>query len=378
MDRANAGVRAGHRSEGPPFVFWASLWGLSAAFPTIFVLFEILYGSSEILGRDFVNLWLSGNLLRLGEVATIFDPFAYAEAVRSWFGVGLPLNYSYPPHALLLALPFGLIPYHWALIAWSILGVGLFYASARPYVSFSPVLAVATPAALLCLWFGHYGLILGAAWLYFFRNFGRPGAGAAAAFMTIKPHMGLLIALASLRSRAVLFYSAAFFAVVVGISILVVGLEGWVAFFTKTTQTQRRILLNPADSAFYFRMMPSAFVAYGRGTLGWAMQAFFAGSALYIVFKSKPEPFLYATATFLILPYVFNYDMTVTCLGFAVLLYRFWEQLTLANRIVATLAFLSPALTFLANPLVPPILLGGLLLLHENNGQLRQLLEKRI
>src|SRR5262249_45791200 len=71
-----------------------------------------------------------------------------------------------------------------------------------------------------------------------------------------------------------------------------------------------------------------------------------------------------ATATFLILPYAFGYDMTVACLGLFLTLHRNWERLTILERGVLGAAFMSPQLTILLSiaglPLTPLLLLGGL------------------
>lgn len=93
------------------------------------------------------------------------------------------------------------------------------------------------------------------------------------------------------------------------------------------------------------------------------MQALFAGAAIAVLVRYKRRDcFTLATASFLILPYAHNYDMTVVSLGFAVLLYCQWEALSLFERGVGALGFLSPALTFLIGWAVPPILLIGLLI----------------
>jgi len=74
--------------------------------------------------------------------------------------------------------------------------------------------------------------------------------------------------------------------------------------------------------------------------------------------------FISATATFLILPYAFNYDMTVVSLGFALMLFRHWEGLPAWQRAALIGGYLSPQITFLIRvfevPLAPAVLLIGL------------------
>ena len=321
----------------------------------------------DIIGRDFMNLWLAGKLTLANRVPDIFDVAAYQQAVTEFFGKVLPLNYSYPPHALFLAVPFALFPYYVSLLLFSALSVALFVWAARPYTPFPAVYAAFTPAALLCLWFGHYGLLLGALWLLFFRLFGTARSGLVAAAMTFKPHMGLLVAFAALRNRRTLIWALTGTLLLVGCSMAVFGLQPWLDFFQDTTSAQSDLLVNGTDGVFYYRMMPSAFVAYGRGAFAMAIHIAFALAAVWIVARSKPDPFVYATATFLILPYAFNYDMTVVSLGFAILLYNYWGSLSIAERGILAAAFLSPQLTFFLNFLVPPLLLAGLWLLSSRS-----------
>ena len=72
------------------------------------------------------------------------------------------------------------------------------------------------------------------------------------------------------------------------------------------------------------------------------------------------DPFALATATFLIVPYVFVYDMTVACIGFAILIWRDWGELSFGERAILTLAFLVPNITLGLPALSPPILLLAL------------------
>ena len=71
------------------------------------------------------------------------------------------------------------------------------------------------------------------------------------------------------------------------------------------------------------------------------------------------------TATFLlVLPYAFNYDMTVVLLGFALILFRQWEEIGALERVALIGGFITPQLTFLGKivgfPIAPLVLIGGL------------------
>ena len=74
-----------------------------------------------------------------------------------------------------------------------------------------------------------------------------------------------------------------------------------------------------------------------------------------------------ATATFLVLPYAFNYDMTIVCIAAVILLHRAPSDAPVP-RIAAALTLMVPAAVVFTNgmamPIAPPLLpllLGGLL-----------------
>ena len=349
----------------PPFVFWTCLWGIGAAVALVGVAYDLFRPQLVIPpGRDFANLYAGGKLALAGEAWRAFDLDLFRLAIRDHVGTLTQQNYSYPPHALFIALPFALLPYVPALILFSLAGAALFVWAARPYVPFAPLLAVLTPAATLNLWNGHYGLLIGALWLLFFRFLQeRPlRSGLAAAALTFKPHIGLFVALAALSERRTFLAAVVATAALVALSAAAFGLASWYGFIGQTVAAQADILTREGGD-FYFRLMPSAYVAYGRGAIGWIAQAAFATAAIAFLGRARRiDPFAFATATFIIVPYVFVYDMTVACLGLAILLWRDWGSLKAWEKAVLTLAFFAPDLSLFVQPLVPPILLAALFL----------------
>src|SRR3546814_18625488 len=60
---------------------------------------------------------------------------------------------------------FAPMPYWLALMAWTFAGIIAFYCAARPYfnaLGLPTLLALCNPAAFVCIWAGHYGLLVGA------------------------------------------------------------------------------------------------------------------------------------------------------------------------------------------------------------------------
>ena len=349
--------------NGPPFVYWSLLWWLGAVVAIYLLFFDLTKPNmTRLPGRDFTNLWTAGRLALDGDAWKAFNVDTFRLALLNKAGILSLQNYSYPPHALFIAAPFALMPYYLSLAVWTVLGFVFFVWAARPFIPFHPLLAALTPAAAFNIWNGHYGFYIGGLWLlvfYWVRN--RPyWAAVAAGLLSFKPHLGLLIAIRLLTERRALVATVLTVVLLVAASAFIFGAGTWAAFLTDTTAEQADILTAPGAS-LYLRMMPSAYCVFGGGSVGILAQLIFASASIGIlIYRSALNPFSAATATFLIVPYTFNYDMTVACLGFAILIYSRWSVLSWHAKALLTLAFWAPELTWIVPWLVPPILLAGL------------------
>jgi alpha-1,2-mannosyltransferase len=337
--------------------------------------------SGHVWGRDFVNVWTGGHLVLEGRSEMIYALRDYVGYLRDLVGAVEPHYYSYPPTSLFLAAPFALLPYLAALALWIAGGLALFLWAARPYVREVPcfpiLFAAITPAGLINVWAGHYGFLIGALWLACFTRIERrpAAAGAFAALLTIKPHLGLLlpplllarrkwraIAVAALGSAAMLLASGAVF-----------GFDLWVEYATKMSRFQASLLDH--RTSFFLAMMPGTFISIrysgASDIVAWVPHICAGIAAAFMVWRAERRgasltdlAFISATATFLILPYAFNYDMTVVCLGFALMLFRHWGNLPTWQRAALIGGYLSPQMTFLGwaleTPIVPAVLLLGL------------------
>lgn len=351
--------------DGISFVRWWLLWLLGGVVAIVCVSVDLITRRTDnLFGRDFTNLWTAGRLVLEHAPSCPFSLYCFRVAMIQELHIATLQNYSYPPTALLIAAPFALFPYFVALALWTVLGVLFFLWAARPYLPsrFPLALSVLTPAATINIWNGHYGFLFGGLWLLFFRNLDRkPNAsGIAAGLLTFKPHLGLVIAVTMLRYRRALIAAIATSAILIVLTTAIFGFDTWRAFLTATTATQSKILTRTTPQ-FYFMMMPSAYVVFGRSMIGVAAQITFASAAAFLLARHRRwNAFSASTATFLIIPYVFNYDMTVACLGFAILLFEKWSELGNWQRRALVLAFFSPELTYFAPILVPFVLLAAL------------------
>jgi len=296
--------------------------------------------------RDFASFWVAGRAVWAG-----IDPYDIV-ALRALgdplLGVG-GYNFTYPPHSLFIFVPLSLLPAFYAFLLWDFLSVAFFWWASKPLIpkGFPTILAVLSPAAIINLNYGQTGLVCAGLFLLAFRP-----SGLAAAALTFKPHLGFLAFPALLRHRrefaVAVIASIALFAS----SALVFG--HWVEFIKHAVGFQGAMLVDQTQSQWLF-MGTSPGIGYTMW--GWLI---FATGGVYILSRNF-NVFTAATATFLIAPYGLHYDMAAVCLGFAVMLYKRWDDMPRSDIIAASLAFLTPLLVVYATTwVVPPLLLWGL------------------
>jgi hypothetical protein len=328
-------------------------------------------------GRDFVNLWTGGHLLREGRADAIYDVAAYREYLAGLFGPMGGHNYSYPPVTFPIAQLFSLLPYWLALALWLGATGALFLWAARRWwpSGWAPLwLAVLTPAALMNVWAGHYGFLVGALFLLGWRRLDeRPWqAGLLFGLMLVKPHLALLVPLVLLvRGRWTALLSGGLTVLVlVAATSLIYGWDVWPQFLFGAGTVQAGLI--DAGTSFYgymstslatglLRLSDNPALAFGAqmllGTAAVAMVVAAARGKL----PTADLAMMVATATFLVLPYAFNYDLTVVMIAAV----RLWADpaATRAERALAVTGFLSPQIGMLLAPLgIPamPLMLAAL------------------
>jgi len=271
---------------------------------------------------DFEVLWQAGSLWLAGDWGAIYrDTPTY--------------NFPYPPNALLLLAPFGAMPLKLAYVVWSLLGAAFFMWAARPYGR----IAILTPGALMCLYYGQTGLVVGGLWLLAFR-----GSWPAVSLLTIKPHLGFLSVL-SLRS-----FKQALKVTLLAIALVVPFIALWPDFIAHSLGHIGKVR---EGQVWQFAAVAPA-IAYGL--IGWIP---FAVAAALILARNV-NVFTAATAALLIAPYAFTYDMPVACLGIFLTARRYWEEISTLDRLALALGFLCPSIARFGIWWVPPILLACL------------------
>ena len=319
---------------------------IGALVPLTLIITTFISGRTE---TDFATFWVAGKMALAGNAAGAYDPVASAAATKSLLGFE-SINFPYPPQSLFIFAPFALLPHVAALIAWNIATATLFVFAARPYVprGYPLLLATLTPAALLNIFFGQTGLLLGALWLFAFS-----GSWLAVALLAFKPHLGILSVL-TLRSPHRFALACAALGAILLASILVFGLETWRAFIDHGMRHVGEMEAGIGDIAPRTRwLFLGASPAIAYGFVGWIP---FAAAAALMVARNF-NVFSAATAAILISPYGFYYDLTVVTLGCGIAIFKQWDELPTWRRLALALGFLSPIVAMAGAWWVPPVLL---------------------
>jgi alpha-1,2-mannosyltransferase len=378
--------------SGPPSApGWRAAW-ISVGFCALFLFARDLAATrfggdfsiagAALWGRDFVNVYTSGALANAGRLDLLYDVPAYQAYQLDLFGASLNAhNYSYPPVTLLYTWLFALLPYPLALLAW-LGGTGaLFWRAARPYlagVNLSGWVALAAPASIVNLWAGHYGFLIGALWLGAWSALPRRPvlAGMLIGCMVVKPHLAILVPLVLLARRDWIAFASASVtsAGLVGLSVLLFGTEIWVTYVGETALQQAAMVDDVG--AFFLTMMPTVTPALSMVGVPILAATLIQGAvalwAVVLLLRHLPKDsrdagLATATATFLVLPYAFAYDMTVAGLA-GLLLFRRAnlaepDRLYLAAAAIALAPMAIMYLNLARLPLAPILLAVQLLML---------------
>ena len=339
---AKAIIRWVRTHESLSLLIFLWLVGLAYTVPT--------FGLGAIWNSDYLNYWFGPRAVRAG--INPYDVIAYRDYGLAFFPKGnLPqFNFTYPPHALFLFTPLSFLPPYVSFAAWDLISLAIFWVAAKRVLpkGLPAFLAVLSPATVLCLNFGQTSLVAGALFLM-----AAGGSGVAAALLTFKPQLGFLAApLLLLKGRKPVLIAVAATLFLIVSSQLVFG--HWYDFLTHASGYQAGQIFDEEKKNIWYIIGTTPAMGYGvRGFLIYLVVA-------TIVLVRNFNLWTAATATFLISPYGFHYDMSVVCLGFSILLYTYWDRMPLWQRLVASLAFLAPIIVWYGTWWVPPIMLLGL------------------
>jgi alpha-1,2-mannosyltransferase len=327
-----------------------------------------------VFGRDFINTWMGRRSVFFGGPAPWFDARYYSETVRRFMGEPYPeVFWSYPPHIVLFAWPFGFLPYLPAYVAWCTIGIELYlFVAARAVPRERPLFLAVAPSIAVCVFFGQNGFYTAALLIggMLCRDRRPVLAGILFGLLTIKPQLGLLLPVVLLLERRWVTIASALAttAVLIAATAALFGWNVWFEFFQKVVPQQAWLTEHGGDLLFalvgsvYF----GARLIHLPAGVDWAVQGIacvfaFAGVA-WTYWRRRDQALsfaFFATAIFLFTPYVLNYDMVI--LGFIVALLRGRDENTTADHWFLVAVWTLPITMMIAAvvkiPLAPIVLI---------------------
>jgi alpha-1,2-mannosyltransferase len=280
-----------------------------------------------LVGRDFANTWVGGELALTGHPGAYFGPRAYNALLAEKFGPTYPAHiWSYPPHFLLLTWPWALMPYMVAYVLYSLFGLILYLVvvgEGRRRTDQVLLLALA-PAVIVNIWCGQTGFLVAVFLVGGLLALDRRPilAGVLFGLLSIKPQLGLLIPLMlALTGRwRTIAAAAATIALMVAAASLAFGVDVWAAYWNDAMPTQAAVVAR--DFEHFMVHMPTVFmnmrVAGFSMAVTMSAQIVVSGLAVAMVvwtFWCRRDRdlsnMLFVTASFVATPYAFNYDMVV-------------------------------------------------------------------
>lgn len=311
-------------------IFWVGIF-LFAAF-LFLKLFPLTQpdAAGKALKYDFVAFWAAGKLAAAGQPLAAFDPAQLLAAADLPAGAEPPnLRWGYPALFMLIMLPFGLLPFTAAFVAFNAASAVLFALAVRPPAAVLPglwrLLVVSPVVVIGCLAIGQTSALWTAglvAALWAMRDGRAAAAGLAIALLTFKPQLGILIPVALLAARqwAVIGWASAFTVLVTAAATAVVGIEYWAMF----REALANAVIRLTDGTMVLNMMPSPYgflrlVGLGHeSALGpQAVISLVTAATVALVWSRRDCSHDLKCATLcaaipLATPYAFYYELTLT------------------------------------------------------------------
>ncbi len=232
------------------------------------------------------------------------------------------LAWMNPPHFLFAVMLLAPLDYGWAWLAWTV-ATGLLLAAAAWSVlprGAAVVAVIAAPSTLLTASVGQNGMLVAAlfAWTFALLDRRPRMAGVALGLLTMKPQFGLLLpVLLASTGRWRVFATAALVALaVMGLSLVVFGLDAWLGFLPSMSGNADRMLGQGVSAriqsvhAFLSRLSGRT----GLAAAGHAVVALAVAALVLKLWLRRPQgsPEARAAAaiagSYLMTPYVWGYD----------------------------------------------------------------------
>lgn len=358
--------RQGQRLEGLQLVRSAAVPVLDSR-PMRLCCALLIAGYAAILagGRffhlgDFSMFWAAGRLAAAGHAAAAYDWTAIRQMQP--FGGGA---FFYPPLFLLALVPFGMLAFPVAAIAWALATLAIYLAAMRRVLPGATALfaALAAPPVLFNLMLGQVDLLLAGlfAGALAVLDSQPVAAGVLIGMMACKPHFGVLLPLfLAVTGRWRVFASASLtVAALALLALLLFGAAPYAAFARMLAAANGALSHRGSLAEWWsWTNLESLLgvlhmLGVGGAAAWWGQVAFAAATAaaaLWFAAGGAPDDRKFAAlavAVFLVPPYSTPWDLAMLTVAFAFLARDFlangsrrWERILLAA------AYLFPLVDF--------------------------------
>lgn len=277
-----------------------------------------------VLGRDFLNFWMAGRAAWEPDPGRYYDPAFYTATLQQLLGGRYMQQWSYPPMLLLLAAPFGQLPYLLAYAVWTGLGFAALWRALGLYDlgRGGRACVMLSPATLFCLLCGQNALFTAAAMLAMvhWRQSRPVVAGLLLGLLSCKPQVALLLPVMLLAERnwRALAMACATTLALLALTAMIFGLPLLQHYWAVGMPAQAQVLREPA--AVIAALMPTAFIQLWLLGLGYAPAMWLQGMLglatavlVYRLFRHTgarvPTLVVLAMAGVLATPYLLSYDL---------------------------------------------------------------------
>ncbi len=296
---------------------------------------------------DFLPMWTAAHSVW----TTHADPYDFALITKAQAWLLGPVSkvrpWVYPPSALLLLAPLGLIGFSFSAAIW-VVGTTLanVWAALRSRIEWSAIaLALVMPASMLVAVTGQVSFLIAGLSLLSLSLMGRRPVlagvliGLAGA---LKPSSLVLLPVALIAARAYrpLIAAGAAAAAIAACSLILGGPESWLGWLAALPRFQRLVMDDPSLVA---RMISPSSLLVMLGAQGWVVTslnlvfALLAAALVWRVFRVSDDPVARLTALLggglMAAPYAMQYDAALLAIPAGVIVARSGTLLSLAAAI---------------------------------------------
>ena len=284
----------------------------------------IVFHDETLVGGDFIAFWTASRAAIEGAAVQFYQPENLPDAIAQMAPTmgNVNLFWQYPPTMYLILFPLGFLPFTVSFFTWATLNLGLFFLLIRKFWSnkIALFLALSSGAVFQAIITGQTGFLTAAciAIIATYAGSAPALAGMAAALLTVKPQLGLLIpvALAAGNYWRAFFWAAVASILFAGASALIFGIDSWFAAIQAISEHGARV----SSSGFPHRKMVSVYgamkmlaapevIALGTQIIA----SFVLVAVIFVIWRAKPHRDIrilsLCAATPIAAPYALYYEL---------------------------------------------------------------------